>query len=364
MTSKQRKISETIREHKQNGSQKMETLEVKPQHPRTLVWRNIILYILMHIGAFYGLQRIITLNTNWKTILWCYLMIVVGLQGITSGVHRLWTHKSYKAKLPLRILLCIFNTIALQLPIYTWVKDHRAHHKYSDTDADPHNSKRGVFYSHVGWLFVEQTKDCIEKTAAIDMSDIHEDGVVLLYVICTIIGFYLPACVPYYFWGEDFWRSFYVVSMLRYALTTHITFLVNSLAHKYGSRPYDGNIPPTDNLTITMLTGGEGWHNYHHTFPWDYKAGELGKYSTNWSTGFIDFMAKIGWAYDLKTVSMEMINKRCNRTGDGSRKFDGDQEKEVNNKEETLLWGWGDKDMTEEELKLVEIHHKLNEKVI
>lgn len=105
--------------------------------------------------------------------------MVMGLQGITSGVHRLWTHRSYKAKLPLRILLCIFNTIALQTNIYVWVRDHRVHHKFADTDADPHNSKRGLFFSHVGWLFVEQTKEAIEKSAAVDMSDIHQDGVVM-----------------------------------------------------------------------------------------------------------------------------------------------------------------------------------------
>lgn len=59
----------------------------------------------------------------------------------------------------------------------------------------------------------------------------------------------------------------------------------------------------------------------------------MGKYSVNFTAAFIDFMAKIGWAYDLKTVSDDMIKKRVERTGDGSHE----------------LWGWGDKDQTEEE---------------
>lgn len=92
-------------------------------------------------------------------------------------------------------------------------------------------------------------------------------------------------------------------------------------------------INPAENLGVAVMALGEGWHNYHHTFPWDYKTSELGQYSVNFTAAFIDFMAKIGWAYDLKTVPVEMIKKRVQRTGDGSHE----------------LWGWGDKDQTEEE---------------
>lgn len=82
-----------------------------------------------------------------------------------------------------------------------------------------------------------------------------------------------------------------------------------------------------------MFALGEGWHNYHHVFPWDYKTSELGNYRFNFTTAFIEFFAKIGWAYDLKSVSENMIRKRVERTGDGSHE----------------LWGWGDKDQTQEE---------------
>lgn len=90
-----------------------------------------------------------------------------------------------------------------------------------------------------------------------------------------------------------------------------------------------------ENVGVSIMAVGEGWHNYHHVFPWDYKAAELGKYSTNITTGFIDLMAKIGWAYDLKSVSPEMVKKRVQRTGDGSHE----------------LWGWDDEDQTEDEKK-------------
>lgn len=109
---------------------------------------------------------------------------------------------------------------------------------------------------------------------------------------------------------------------------------------------------------------GEGWHNYHHVFPWDYKAAELGNYRLNWSTSFIDLMSKIGWAYDLKTASLEIIQKRIKRTGDGTIKAkdvgDG-MHHDHDHDHSDAIWGWGDKDMNEEEKQDVRIFNKLKE---
>uniref|UniRef100_A0A6P7GVW7 Acyl-CoA Delta(11) desaturase-like n=1 Tax=Diabrotica virgifera virgifera TaxID=50390 RepID=A0A6P7GVW7_DIAVI len=113
------------------------------------------------------------------------------------------------------------------------------------------------------------------------------------------------------------------------------------------------SINPVENATLSFLGLGEGWHNYHHTFPWDYKAAELGNYRANLTTGFLDLMAYLGQAYDLKTVSQDMIKKRAARTGDGSYNFDkvpldNGNTKEHHNFHEDYVWGWGDKDMKEE----------------
>ena len=71
-----------------------------------------------------------------------------------------------------------------------------------------------------------------------------------------------------------------------------------------------------------MVIGlGEGFHNYHHTFPWDYKASELGIYSTNITTALIDFFHWIGLAYDLKSVPEKIIRGRVKRTGDGTHPY-------------------------------------------
>lgn len=99
--------------------------------------------------------------------------------GITAGVHRLWSHKSYEATWQLRLILMIANTVARQLPIWGWAQIHRQHHKYTDTDADPVNAKRGFFFSHIGWLCVNKHPMVLEKKDSIDMSDLRADPIVM-----------------------------------------------------------------------------------------------------------------------------------------------------------------------------------------
>lgn len=106
-------------------------------------------------------------------------MYSISILGITAGVHRLWTHRAYKAKWPLRLILMLFNTVAFQDPIYHWVRDHRVHHKFSDTDADPFNPSRGFFFSHIGWLFCKKHPDVAAKGKSIDLSDLKADPIVM-----------------------------------------------------------------------------------------------------------------------------------------------------------------------------------------
>lgn len=103
---------------------------------------------------------------------------LIGGFGVTGGAHRLWSHKAYKAKTPLRIILMLCYCVAGQNSLYEWIRDHRIHHKYSETDADPHNSNRGFFFSHVGWLMLYKHPEVIKKGNQIDLSDIMADPVI------------------------------------------------------------------------------------------------------------------------------------------------------------------------------------------
>ncbi|CAH1990711.1 unnamed protein product [Acanthoscelides obtectus] len=174
----------------------------------------------------------------------------------------------------------------------------------------------------------------------------------------------IPAHIPWYFWGENWWVTWYV-TIFRYTLSLNFTWLVNSAAHIWGTKPYDKNINPTENRFVAVAAFGEGWHNFHHVFPWDYKAAELGNYRMNFSTAFLDFMAHIGQAYDLKTVSEAMVKRRVKRTGDGTweEKENGGKREDRGHEHEygEYVWGWGDKDMREDDIKDVTVLNQLKQ---
>ncbi|KAI7796699.1 acyl-CoA desaturase [Triplophysa rosa] len=293
-----------------------------PKPPMSIVWRNVILMTLLHTGAVYGL--FLVPSAQPLTLLWALLCFVLSALGITAGAHRLWSHRSYRASLPLRIFLVTCNSMAFQNDIYEWARDHRVHHKYSETDADPHNALRGFFFAHIGWLLVRKHPDVIEKGRKLELGDLKADKVVMFQrryykPLVLLMCFVVPMAVPCCLWGESLWVAYFIPAILRYMLALNATWLVNSAAHMWGNRPYDSSINPRENRFVTFSAIGEGFHNYHHTFPYDYATSEYG-WKINLTTCFIDLMCFLGLASQRKRVSKEVVMARVQRTGDSSHR--------------------------------------------
>lgn len=172
-----------------------------------------------------------------------FLQIISSI-GITAGSHRLWSHRAYKARFQLKVILMIMNSIAYQGPIFFWARDHRVHHKYSDTDADPHNVNRGFFFSHVGWIFKPKHPDFIAAKSKIDITDLTNDSIVMFQkknykILALVFCFIAPTIIPVYFWGESVKNSWFVPTLLRFVCVLNVTFSINSFAHMFGQKPYD-----------------------------------------------------------------------------------------------------------------------------
>ncbi len=287
-----------------------------------IVWTNVFLISYVHILGFAGL--FCAPYVHWATwIFFCVYYLISGL-GVTAGAHRLWSHKSYKARLPVRILLMLFNCISFQNNILEWCRDHRVHHKFSETDADPHDARRGFFFAHMGWLMMRKHPEVILKGRVIDMSDLKKDSVVMFqrkyyHIIALVCSVIIPTVVPWYFWNEGVVASFLLCGAFRYISTLHVTWMVNSAAHMFGKRPYDGTINPAENWFVCLTAIGEGYHNYHHTFPYDYAASEWGP-KLNVTTCFIDFCSALGLVYDRKQVSTNAISRVRKRLGENKEK--------------------------------------------
>ncbi|CAH1176600.1 unnamed protein product [Phaedon cochleariae] len=284
-------------------------------------WFNVFVlsawHLLAVLAAFY-----IDSWTKPKVLLFYVILATLTGLGITGAAHRYFTHRSYKARLPLKIFLLFCFSIAGQNSLVEWVRDHRTHHKFSETDADPHNAKRGFFFSHVGWLMMKKHPDVIRKGRTVDISDLLDDPIIVFYQkyfnwFKIPLCFVIPTLVAHFYFDESWFNAIAGVCFVKYIISLNSTWCVNSAAHLFGNKPYDKKIYPSENLLVSLIAMGEGYHNYHHTFPWDYRTAEFGK-MLNATALWIDFFEKIGLAYDLKSPSEELVRKVVENQGDGS----------------------------------------------
>ena len=261
---------------------------------------KMIFYVsLTHIGALVGLVMMCLHQKSWKIALEVLVFYQIAALGITAGAHRLWAHRSYQARTPLKFFLMLLNCVSHQGSLYHWTRDHRIHHKFSETNADPHNASRGIFFSHMGWLLVEKHPEVLKKGNALDMSDLEADWIVMFqkkhYVwLSTLCCYILPGVYGQIMHG-DYWLGVFALGFLRHVISLHATWFVNSVAHFYGMRPYDPTIRPAESIITSLVTAGEGWHNWHHSYPFDYAASEYGVMGRfNPTKGFIDICSWMG----------------------------------------------------------------------
>lgn len=308
--------------HHHHHHEGIEKIGTDPNFKRKIVWFNTLGFLALHLAAVIGVP--FGFYCKFYTVAWSIAVGVISGEGVTLGAHRLYSHKAFKATKFTKAILLILQTIAGQNCMYIWVRDHRQHHKFSDTDADPHNANRGFFFSHIGWLMSKKHPEVIRKGQTIDMSDLEADGLVMFQKkyykpLYAIFALAIPILTPVFLWNENIIYSFFISYMTRYMLILNITWLVNSAAHVFGTKPYDRTMRPVESALVALVTAGEGWHNYHHTFPWDYRAAELGM-KFNFTTFVINCLARFGFVYDLKTAPYKMIEHRVLRTGDGTHR--------------------------------------------
>ena len=232
------------------------------------------------------------------------LLLYLTAIGISAGYHRFYAHCAYQLKKPVEAVFLFFATLALQGSALRWSYDHRLHHVYVDKPGDPYNVKKGFWYAHVLWLFEDQP--AIEEKV---VPDLFKNKLVMFQnrhylflgtvsntAVCFLIGWM----------GHDFLGAFALGWGVRLLVTYHLTWFINSLAHYWGEQSYSKELSARDNAILALLTVGEGYHNYHHTFPADYRNGSrLYHFDpvkwTVWS------LSRLGLASQLKRFHKEYI---------------------------------------------------------
>ncbi|MBS0555821.1 MAG: fatty acid desaturase [Proteobacteria bacterium] len=209
--------------------------------------------------------------------------LVAGV-GITVGFHRLFTHRSFKAKGWVKVLAGVAGSMSAQGPLIYWAALHRRHHACSDRPGDPHSpvasadgkhSKLAAFFAgHIGWV----TRHDVPKASRYVIDLLNDHAALFVsntYWLSVFLGIALPTAIGWLHFGtiDGAVIGLYWGGIVRIALGQHIVWSVNSVCHTFGSRPYNTKDQSTNYAVLCLITFGESWHNNHHWTPASPKLG-------------------------------------------------------------------------------------------
>ena len=243
-----------------------------------------------------------THSVSWQVwAIFAFFMAWNGLS-VTVGYHRLWSHRTYQAHPIVKWFFLIGGTLAVQGSVFDWCAGHRLHHRHvDDIYQDPYSAKRGFWFSHIGWMLKNYPSGHYDYKNIPDLKAdpvlVAQDKYYALWILLANIG--LPALFGWMV--GDIAGTLVLAGLLRLVLSHHFTFFINSLCHMFGTRPYTDTNTARDNPILAIFTWGEGYHNYHHFFQYDYRNG-VKWWQYDPSKWIIYGLSKIGLTWDLKRI--------------------------------------------------------------
>ncbi|KAH6563817.1 hypothetical protein BASA62_008291 [Batrachochytrium salamandrivorans] len=177
----------------------------------TLKEVNWVHLVVLSATPLISLVAFFLVPMQFNTMAFAFFWYMLTGFGITVGYHRYWSHRSYEATIPYQIVLALAGAGAVQGSIRWWSRGHRAHHRYTDTPKDPYNARKGIFWSHLGWLLVKTDYSTVGR---VDITDLNSDPIVMWqhrnYVaIVLLMSVVLPTAIPGLLWGDWLGGYFY-----------------------------------------------------------------------------------------------------------------------------------------------------------
>ena len=272
---------------------------------RKLIWTNILFFavttLLGVVGTpLYFLHRGVSL---FELVLFGFFLLATPLS-ITMGYHRLYAHMTYKANPLVQFLFLFFGAAAFEQSALKWASQHRTHHQFVDTDKDPYSIKKGFFYAHIGWLIFWKQSAHFDNVPDLQRNRLvmHQHRHYMLWSVAS--GVLLPVLIGAA--AGHALGAFLFAVCLRLTLVYHGTFCINSVCHMFGKATYDIYSSAKDHWFAALITFGEGYHNYHHHFPADYRNG-VRWYHWDPTKWLIALLVRVGLASDPKKISSYKI---------------------------------------------------------
>jgi stearoyl-CoA desaturase (delta-9 desaturase) len=268
---------------------------------------------------------LIAIPALWNSLVgWTDLVIFISLYlitglGITVGFHRLFTHRAFETYRPIKYLIAVLGSMAVQGPVIGWVADHRKHHAHTDEEGDPHSphighgggagwrgTLRGLWHAHVGWL-IEYNSGTDAKRYAPDL--LEDRGMALIskaFPFIVTLGLVIPFAAGWALTGELagaltalLWGGF-----VRIFLLHHVTWSINSICHFFGRRRFATEDRSTNVFWLSLVSFGESWHHNHHAFPRSALHG-LRWWEVDVGGWVIRAMKRLGLAWNVVLITKE-----------------------------------------------------------
>jgi len=249
-----------------------------PRVTRIQKLSTLLAVIIPFLGFIFAIYSFWGRGFTWAELTSLVVMYLVTGLGITVGYHRLFTHRSFQAVAPVKFLLGVFGSMALQGPVLKWVAIHRRHHHHSDSHDDPHSPHvhgsgiwgliKGFWHAHIGWMFTANHPSLYRY-----VRDLNADRLVKvvsnLFGVWVLLGLLIPTGLGWLLTGTwtGAFLGFVWGGLVRIFLVHHATFSINSICHIWGRRPFESEDLSCNNAICGVLALGEGWHNNHHAFP-------------------------------------------------------------------------------------------------
>jgi stearoyl-CoA desaturase (Delta-9 desaturase) len=242
--------------------------------------------------------------------------------GITVGFHRLYTHRSFSTSAPLRALLGVLGSAAVEGPLIEWVANHRKHHQFSDLPGDPHSPNlehalglrgalAGLYHAHIGWILHGDARAEEQRYAKDLLSDPVARFVDRGFLLWVLAGLAFPFALGAALTGTlaGALTALLWGGAVRMFLLHHSTFSINSLCHFFGRRRF-GTSDQSRNLAwLAIPTFGEAWHNNHHAFPTSARHG-LRWWQVDPSAWLIFGLERLGLVWGVVRISPERQRQR------------------------------------------------------
>ena len=281
---------------------------------------NLVTVVVPFIGVIAAAVLVWGWGMNWTTLGIFGVMYLVTAVGITVGYHRLFTHRAFATTRPMKVLLGIMGSMAMEGPILFWVSVHRRHHQHADGHDDPHSPHHhgegikamlaGLWHAHVGWMIEGKTAGMARY-----VGDLRQDKVVRyvskMFPLWVVLGLVIPTiagglltmtwtgALLGFIWG----------GLVRIFFVHHVTWSINSVCHFWGYKSFRGDDESRNNPIFGVLGLGEGWHNNHHAFPTSARHG-LRWWEFDASYLLIRAMGLVGLAWDIRTPRPDLLAAR------------------------------------------------------